>query len=87
MRRLNQCCCNGGIMAAVDTRQHYKYASSVTLKTAEELGLTRSGYIFKGWAKTADAAAADASTYYWISYSADGDYDVTLYAVWEAETE
>lgn len=74
---------NGGSMTATETTQRYKYSMSVQLKTAEELGLTREGYTFKGWATTADATSA--SSYYWCEYSADGDYDVTLYAVWEAE--
>lgn len=51
------------------------------LETAETLGLTREGFIFKGWAKTATASVADYSDGEKITVSGD----ITLYAVWAYE--
>ena len=55
-----------------------KTLSSVTIPSVEP---TRSGYVFKGWSKTPGGR---------IEYSSGDSYsgraDITLYAVWEAET-
>lgn len=72
---------NGGTITT--TTQKYKYNGFVNLKTAEELGLSRSGYTFKGWAKMQDATTPDYA--YGSYYPSTSSFDVTLYAVWQAE--
>ena len=64
---------NGVIVEPADQ----KGAGSVTLSSTKP---TRDGYIFKGWAKSASAAAADYQPGESITLSAN----LALYAVWEA---
>ena len=51
---------------------------SATLRTKEDLGLSREGYVFKGWAYSADAAYPDVLD----GGNLDVSENCTLYAVW-----
>ena len=52
---------------------------STTLKTANELGLSRTGYVFKGWASSSTATTVDYVDGKEIKLSSD----LTLYAIWD----
>lgn len=70
---------NGGKITASQTTQTARSGENVSLKTSSELGVSRIGHIFKGWATEADEPASSnslltAGTFY---------KDITLYAVWQ----
>ncbi|MBO4855261.1 InlB B-repeat-containing protein [Candidatus Saccharibacteria bacterium] len=68
---------NGG--EAAPAEQTSSVLERITITNDEPL---RDGYIFKGWAKTANATNAA----YHGGDQYDGNADVTLYAVWEEHT-
>ena len=67
---------NGGIGAPVS--QTKSYNAALTLSSVQP---TRTGYIFKGWAASSTAAAAEYAS--GAAYTTNAD--ITLYAVWEQE--
>lgn len=68
---------NGG---EITTSSQSSQLTSVSLKTANALGLSRLGYTFKGWASSADATSAEMEDGAIITLTES----ITLYAVWEA---
>ncbi len=70
---------NGGENAPTD-RQFYTSGAGATVSSNTP---TRAGYAFQGWAKSKDATSADYTAGGALTFSGE---DVTLYAVWKANT-
>lgn len=75
---------NGGSGATGSmSPQSFRYDE---LKELTGNGFTRTGYIFQGWAKSADSSTAEYQNQEQVSNLTDVDHDtVTLYAVWKPE--
>ena len=70
---------NGGTITT--TTQDVPKNTSTPLKSASELGLSRTGYTLQGWASTSNGSVAntDGASVTLVS-------DITLYAIWQANT-
>lgn len=73
---------NGGTIGSTTTSSH-TYDTAKNLTTAATLGLSRSNYLFKGWATTATGAVVYTNGQSVKNLTSTNGGTVNLYAVWE----